>query len=265
MRTFILALVFLTTSTHAAQPELWVYTPVNFQLTGQVDQLITRLEHAKKLGYSAAVITDYKFGKLDERPDHFWKNLRRTRDAAPRLGIELIPAVFPIGYSNSLLQNNPHLAEGLPVRDCRMVVRNGNAVIADDTNLLPGGAFEKAAARTVTGWDFVDGFGTTSTLVPDTKHGGNRSLRFTRFRAGNEAGNARVARKVAVKPFHQYEITAWIKTAGLDNPNELHIQALAARPGRLVAGNSNPTPPRRGRFSVPPSSPVGRSDRLGPP
>lgn len=229
MRTFIFVLFFATT-THAAQPELWLYTPVNFQLTNQVDALITRLERAKSLGYSAAVITDYKFGKLDERPDHFWKNLRRTRDAADRIGIELIPCVFPIGYSNSLLQNNPHLAEGMPVRACRMTVRNGKATIADTTNLLSGGAFEKANHRIPLGWDFVDGYGKTSLLDPKTKHSGKTALRMTDFREGNEAGNARVARKVAVKPFHQYEITAWIKTAVLDNPNELHIKALAAGP-----------------------------------
>ena len=93
---------------HAAEPQrLWVYTSVNFQVDDATDRLVALLRRAKQAGYDAAVVTDYKFGKLDGRIQRYYRNLRRTREAAGEIGIELIPCVMPIGYSNSILQNNP--------------------------------------------------------------------------------------------------------------------------------------------------------------
>ena len=39
------------------------------------------------------------------------------KTAAARAGVEIIPAVFSIGYSNGILAHDPNLAEGIPAID----------------------------------------------------------------------------------------------------------------------------------------------------
>ncbi|MEZ6090487.1 MAG: hypothetical protein R3C05_21205 [Pirellulaceae bacterium] len=195
------------------QPSLWFYAPVNFQVEAETQRFIDLLHQGRKAGYQAAVITDYKFGNLRDRPDRYYSNLERVVSEAERLGIELIPLVMQIGYSNSILQNDPNLAAALPVIDCEMVVRNGKAIPANTENLLPGGDFERAERNRPVDWDWIDGFQTLTQLDTATKHSGNASLRMTDFATTTDSGgNCRVVKKVKLKPFHQYQFTAWIKT-----------------------------------------------------
>ncbi len=212
----------------AAEPELWLYAPVNFQVREEADRLLALLERGKKAGYSAAVVTDYKFGKLDERPRHYYENLERVRAAADRIGVELIPCVCPIGYSNSVLQNDPNLAAGLPVKECAFVMKDGLATVANTDNLLPGGAFEAAVRDKPRGWDWVDGFGKSTQLDSAVKKSGSSALRMSDFREGNEYGNCRVVKELALKPFHQYRVTLWAKTQDLANAGEFKVNPLAA-------------------------------------
>ncbi len=228
MHTLLIAFVltFAGRPALAEEPALWVYCSVNFQVEKSTTDLIALLKRAKAAGYTAAVVTDYKFGKLDDRPDHYYKNLERTRLAAAELGLELIPCVAPIGYSNSILWNNPNLAEGIPMKDCPMIVRDGKATVANESNLLTGGAFENAEKQRPTGWDWCDGFGSTSALDTEVKHAGKSSLRIGDFKKGNENGNGRIARKIALRPFTEYRATLWIKTKDLEGGGELKVNVL---------------------------------------
>ncbi|MBB3207377.1 hypothetical protein FHS27_003198 [Rhodopirellula rubra] len=195
---------------------LWVYAPVNFQVDQDVDRLIKLLARAKKAGYNGAAITDFKFGKLDERPDNYYRNLVRTRTVAEELELELIPLVMQIGYSNSLLQNNPNLAAGLPVKDCKFVVKQNEARPASKQNFLDGGDFEAASKNAPERWDWIDGFGTASKLDASIKHSGRSSLRMDASRKDEgSGGNCRVVRRVTLKPFHEYRLTLWVKSDGL--------------------------------------------------
>ena len=207
-------------------PQLWVYAPVNFQVDRAVDELIDRLGRARKADYSAAVITDYKFGRIDDRPSNYYANLARTRAAADKLGIELIPCVMPIGYSGSILINDPNLAEGLPVREQLYLVHGGQAFVADTSNHLPGGDFESAGKNAPSNWDWIDGFGKSTMLDRQVKHSGASSLKMSRFLVGNDAGNCRVVKAVAVKPWHQYVMTLWIKSKSVTRNGDFHVQVL---------------------------------------
>ena len=104
---------------------LWVYSTTNFQVDKSVDDLITLMERSKKAGYNGILINDYKFGKIDDRPKNYCTNLTRVKLASEKIGIEIIPGVMPIGYSNSLLINNPNLAEGIDVKNCLMKFKSG--------------------------------------------------------------------------------------------------------------------------------------------
>src|SRR5206468_3730138 len=76
------------------------------------------------------VLADYKFNILDRMPEKYFKNVARVKDAAAAAKIEIIPTVFPVGYSDGLLAHDPNLAEGLPVRDAPFVVKGREAVLA---------------------------------------------------------------------------------------------------------------------------------------
>ncbi len=206
---------------------LWVYVPVNFQVDKDTDRLLELLSRAKKAGYNGAVITDYKFGRIDERPDNYYRNLKRTRAAAETLGIELIPLVMQVGYSNSILQNNPNLAAGLPVRDCEFIVQGDEARPASEKNLLAGGGFEAAARNAPAGWDWIDGFGTSTELDTQVKHSERSSLRMHDFsKTKDSGGNCRVVQRVTLKPFHEYRLTLWVKTDSL-KASEFKFMPLA--------------------------------------
>jgi hypothetical protein len=211
----------------AEEARLWVYATANFQVDASTDKLLALLKRAKVADYDGAVVTDYKFGKIDGRIDRYYRNLERTQTTAQKLGMELIPCVMPIGYSNSILQNNPNLAAGLPVKDCPFVVRGGVARVTDGGNLLPGGGFEKAGRHGPEGWSWVDGFGQSTHLDRATKHGGASSLRMSSFAKGNEAGNCRVVRNLKLKPWRQYRMTVWIKTKGVPNAGDMKAMPLA--------------------------------------
>lgn len=213
-------------SARAAEPPwtwLWVYAPRNFQVDKGVDDLIALMGRAKKAGYNGVLIGDSKFGRIADRPDNYYVNLERTRKAAEDLGIELIPGVFPVGYSNDILQNNPQLAEGIAVRDCPMVVSGGKATVAHPENLLAGGGFEEMSGKRFAGWDWMDECAARDTEV---KHSGAASVRLEKFRAVASHGNARVVRKLALAPWRQYRVDAWIKTRDLAGAGEANINPI---------------------------------------
>src|SRR5687767_6465436 len=90
-----------------AQPaggrELWLYYPTNLQVAENVDKLETIWARAAKAGYTHVLLADSKFAKLGDVPEHYFKNLERTKQVADRLKLKLFPAVFPVGYSNDIL------------------------------------------------------------------------------------------------------------------------------------------------------------------
>jgi len=205
----------------------WVYAPCNFQVNERVDELIALMERARKAGYTGLVVTDYKWGRFADRPKHYYANLDRARKAAERVGIELIPCVMPVGYSGSILMNNPNLAAALPVRDCVFEVRSGKAVIADAENLLPFGDFEQAKGNQPAGWDWVDGPGKSVFRDGEVRHGGAAAMRMETFRKGNEHGNCRLFKKLTLKPWHQYHLSLWMRTRGVSNPGDIRAAVLS--------------------------------------
>ncbi len=212
-------------------PWLWVYAPVNFQVDREGDRIVELIRRAGKAGYQAVVVTDTKFGRVGDRPKNYYENLKRAVKAAEEAGVEIIPMTTSFGYSNDLLQNDPNLAEGIAVRDCPFVVHDGKARPAEDANLLPMGDFETFKGDAAAGWDYVDGPGKSTFPDEEVKHGGKRSLRLENFQAGNEGGNARLFKKIAVKPWRQYHLSLWLRTRDVEPAGDLHVAVMAAGDG----------------------------------
>ena len=225
------AIVVMAASAASSEPApqwLWVYVSTNLQVDQRADDLVALMDRARKAGYNGVLLADYKFGNLADRPANYYRNLERVRETADRLGLEIVPAVMPIGYSGSILQHDPNLAAAIPVRDCPLVVHDGKASVDGPENLLPNGGFEQVARGKAAGWDWMDQCASRDTVV---RHGGEASLRMTAFRAENDHGNGRIVRTLALAPFRQYRVDCWIRTEGLSGASEVRINPLAGGRG----------------------------------
>src|SRR5262245_36594165 len=90
----------------------WLYASHNLLVEKNLDTLLALIDRAGKSSYNGLVLADYKFNILDRMPPNYFKNVERVKEAAVAAKIEIIPTVFPIGYSAGLFAHDPNLAEG---------------------------------------------------------------------------------------------------------------------------------------------------------
>jgi hypothetical protein len=206
-------------------PLRWVYCSVNFQVNDRVDGLIEIMNRAREIGYNGIVITDYKFGRIKERPETYYHNLQRVQQAAEELDIEIIPVIM----SPSILINNPSMVEGIPVKDCLLIVEDGKGMVKNKANLLSGGGFERLnEGNSFEGWDWIDGPGKSTFRDTEVKYSGDSAIRMAKFREGNEYSNCRIHKKLTLKPWTQYHVRVFIKTENVASANQVKIAVLAA-------------------------------------
>lgn len=193
------ALVLLCGSLNAAEPlprpELLVYYNANLLVDHLVDDLEKLLRRAATAGYTGAVLSDVKFARLGDMPPAYFRNLDRVKRIAAETGIEIIPTLFPIGYSEGLLAHDPNLAEGLPVHDAPFVVTGGAA--RPDPVAAP--ALRGGDPLDPTQWDSKDDL-----VVRDP----DRGIRIT----DPDGHMARLRQQVQVHPWRQYHLTVQVKT-----------------------------------------------------
>ena len=144
----------------AAEPPVhrWVYLMENLQVNENVPKVQALLKRAAKAGYNGVVVADFKLGVLGRVPDWYFANAEKVRQTAAEVGIELIPAIAPFGYSSAILVHDPNLAAGLPVRGQRFVVTGDKAILesaAKPLQLVPADRSKIPRARAA-GWSFQD-------------------------------------------------------------------------------------------------------------
>jgi hypothetical protein len=163
------------------------------------------MRRAKPLGFTHFMLADPKFSRIGEMDARYYNHIKRIKEVASELGIQIVPAIFPVGYSNSLLWHDPNLAEGLPVRDALFVVSNSVAqIVADPPVALPPLSERRR-------WGFID-----ENLQPD-----DGGLRVT----DPKGANARAMVRVAVSPFRQYHLSVRIKTREFRGQPEIKVLA----------------------------------------
>jgi len=178
----------------APTPELWFYYSTNLLVPGNLVPLEAVFRRAAAAGYTQVYLTDSKFGRLGELPTGYFDNVAKVKKLADELHLEIVPGIFPIGYSESLLSNDPNLVESLPVREALFVVEQGVArPVADPPVAFPAGGFNDPKQ-----WNMVD-------PVVHFESGAAHVV-------GAKGVNARAAKILTVAPFHQYDVTFRIKT-----------------------------------------------------
>ena len=108
-------------ATFGAALERWIYCAQNLWVDKNIDQLEALFQRAAKAGYTHVLLTDSKFSKLGDMDARYFRNVERVKKAAADAHLEIVPALFSIGYSNDLLWHDPNLIEALPVRDALFV------------------------------------------------------------------------------------------------------------------------------------------------
>ena len=196
----LLALALVLPLVALPAKERWIYIPTNFQVDENADKVIDLMGRGAKAGYTHVFVIDSKFAHLQTVTAAYRPNVERVKAAAERLNIELVPGLFPVGYSNDLLLNNPNLAEGLPVKDAPFVVKNGIAIIAPNPGVsLPGGEMNDRS-----GWGFID-----ENVIAE---GGA-------MKSPSTDQNARLHQRLTVAPFRQYHVSVRIHTEGFSGSN----------------------------------------------
>ncbi len=219
------------------------YVQMNLQVAENADRLVDLIGRAEEAGYNGFVLADYKLNVLDRVPEHYFTNVARVKAAARAAGIEIIPAVFPIGYSAGLLAHDPNLAEGLPVVAAPFVVQGHEAVLdPQSAPQLENGDFENADGDRFAGFRYQDDVGVATHADRAVRHGGTTSLRIQGLSLG---GNRRVIQPVAVRPFACYRLSAWVKTQNVADPGSFRLLAIGAgkdaRPLTFLEGGVKPT------------------------
>jgi hypothetical protein len=224
----------------------WFYAQHNLLVDKNVDDLIALIDRAAKSGYNGVVLADYKFNLLDRMGPKYFQNVRRVKEAAARTKIEIIPCVFPIGYSAGLLTHDPNLAEGLPVESAPFIVKGREAVLVrDPATRLVNGDLEKVKGDRFTGFSLQDDPGKASFADRAVVHHGKVSCRMQDMSAGTANGNCRLAQRVKVRPHACYRFSCWVKTRELQPARGLRLLALGtskgSRPLTFYEGHLKPT------------------------
>lgn len=222
---------------------VWVFG-WNLGKDSDITEINQLLENAAQRGFNGAVLSAGLDSMSRRSPDYF-RRLKEVDKTCQRLKIELIPAVFSVGYGSPALGVNRMLAEGLPVRDAPFTVFSGNEarLIPDEGIRIANGGFEEFAANRFKKFDFIDQPGQIGFADDQVKHEGKASLRLENFTA-NANGHGRVMQKIRVRPQRCYRVTLWVKTEQLAPASGFQLTVLSAK-GRALA-------PRK--FSIVPTS-----------
>lgn len=191
-----------------------------------VAEIVKVLDTAGQHGFNGAVAS-FGFDTLCQQSPEYFRRLATVQAACARNKLELIPALFSIGYGGGILAHDRNLAEGLPVEDAPFVVRDGVArLVPDPAVRMVNGGFEEFTGDKFTGFNFHDQPGEVSFADQTVKHSGRASLRLEHFTA-NPYGHGRVMQEVKVHPHRSCRVSVWVKTEGLEPANAFRMTVLA--------------------------------------
>jgi hypothetical protein len=220
-------LVLLQSAWAAPYPDrfVWVFG-WGLRNEAEVGEVSALLETAVKSGLNGAVLSASLDTLCKESPDYF-QRLDQVKATCDRLGLELIPSVFSVGYGGGALAHDRQLAEGLPVTDAPFLVRGREArLIPDAAGRVVNGGFEEYKGNAFPGYAFHDKPGVISCVDTQVFHSGRASMRLENFTA-DAYGHGRVMQKLRVQPHRCYRMSLWVKTEGLKPTSAFQISVLA--------------------------------------
>lgn len=193
--------------------ELWYQQHSYLTSPQAVQQVEATISQAAAAGYTGVALWDSSLNVVNLP----WWNLAYLQQViafAQSKGMKVMPSVFPYGYSNDILNQNPNLAEAQHITGTRFQVNSaGNAL--NVINGFPGfqnPGFESGETAWFSYWD------AGVTLDTTTAHSGSASALIS-----NPPANARLYQQVNVTPWRQYHFRIWAKTQGFTNTPQVYI------------------------------------------
>jgi hypothetical protein len=210
--------------TPAADPvyaDRWVYLMYNLQVDAEAEEVLRLIDRSRKAGYTGIVLADHKLNRLGDVTPTWFQNADRVKRAAAAARLELIPTVFPIGYSSGLLYHDPNLAEGVPVKGAPFVAKGDRVVPIAGGVAIENGDFEAATGDTFPGFGLQDEPGKFTFADRDVVASGTQALRMK-----DAAGNCRVNQLVKIRPWTCYRMSTKLRTKDYKG-GEFKLMALA--------------------------------------
>ena len=198
-------LMALSCSTPAAPLEQWLYVSRNLWVDKNIADLEALFQRAAKAGYTHVLLADSKFAKLADMDARYFRNIDRTKKSAEAAGLEIVPALFSVGYSNDLLWHDPNLIEALPVRDAPFVVKDGEARLQAEVPI------QGPDLSDLKKWNWHDPTVTMdngAALIKDPK-----------------GQNARIVQRLPLTPFRQYHLSVRVHTKAFQGTPEVKVLA----------------------------------------
>lgn len=227
--TLLACLSLLLVQLRAAPPYpdrfVWVFG-WGLGTDSDVEEISRVLDTAGQHGLNGAVVSFGLDTLCKQSPDYF-RRLDVVQQACERNHLDLIPAVFSVGYGGGILSHDRNLAEGLPVEGAPFLVKGDEArFVATNSAKIVNGGFEEFTGNKLRGFDFHDQPGEVSFVDAQVKHSGQASLRLENF-TSNPYGHGRVMQSVPVQPHRCYRVTIWVKTEGLQPAGAFRLLVLA--------------------------------------
>jgi len=237
MKQFLFALSLLASPWLCCGGELanrWVYVS-DYLPNDAAAQRVIEIVNTASAGGLNGMVWDAGFGDLSRKPPEFFARLNRVKCACRTNNLEIIPVIFSVGHGNQILQYDPNLAEGLPVRDALFeVLTNMQVVEAVPPPGFCNGSLEAFDGHTAEGYQVQDSPGRETFRDTNVFHAGTASLRIE-TPPGIHDGQQRLMQEIAVAPFHAYQVSCWVKTQALDPIEAFQIKVLSTDKHELSA------------------------------
>jgi hypothetical protein len=212
----------LTFSDPKVYPDRWVYVSTGLG----TDEELARVEGIARTGAEHGLngmLLSAGFDALDLKSPDFLERLKRLKQTCDRLGVEIIPAGFGVGYGGGVMAHDKNLAAGLPVRGALFVAGDHEAhSVAERPVKLSNGDFERIDGNLPA--DFTV-HGAQAAIDTQIFHSGKASVRFENF-GSSPGGVAYLAQTLRVDPYRSYRLRCWVKTEGVAPREIFHLWAI---------------------------------------
>jgi len=208
-------------------PIRWVFSTHNLLVGSQITDLESIEDTMAAHKLNGLQQNDFKnniYSVFEGSYPQYFYNVDSLQAYSAKSNVEIIPGVFPFGWSEGILFHDPDIAEGIPTTTSYLIQSDTGILLTDPNMILPNGGFENVSNGGFTGWSFYDGPGSVfvdSTIV----HSGKYSAKCMNFLAGNAGGNCRFERSLNCQPHHGYHMSVWVKTDQLQ-AGEMQLLAI---------------------------------------
>ena len=229
------------TPTPAAKVPLgqrWVYVTGSVGSEAGYNRLVDLLDQTKAIGGTHMLLGEGQLTRLAEATPEYFARVNKFLAEAQARHIDIIPYVFPTGYSGAFL-SDPNMASGIPARDMPFVVKDGKAQPEEGSApVLANAGFEEVTGTNIpVSWMLPADAGAFISVDRTEKHSGSASLKITNLeKLPKEAkGVMRVVQNFKVQPFQYYRLSMWVKTQGLKAGSSDYVIAKNADGSRRLA------------------------------